>query len=415
MRVAAHGMITDTGGSSAGAFTGLLRTLLERGHEVEFFGVKGFTEPKSLEVYPGYRFHRISLAWNRRVRPWVLKLGNRYLESTLSTLTYVDVQRAAIAAIEASEKSHDFVLCLDAPNIWKSRLPVLSWPQAPPQTEWAALRRPHIARAMLRGNGALYYGAVQAFYAWRWALGKAALRTSDVILCGSPWAHDRWLEFGLDPARAVLLAYPIDLASFESVPPARASSDHVSFLWLGRSVPRKRMDLFLGAFELVRKRRPNARARLVGHFDGDRAALAALERFRADPAVTISAPIGRAAIPGLFAETHVLVQPSEFENFGFSIAEALAAGRAVVAGPTNGTAAFGGDALFAFSSYTVEDVAAAMDRAAAAILADPERIARMARAAAHRHFAPGTVAERVTSLAQGLIEKRRSGPERPAR
>jgi glycosyltransferase involved in cell wall biosynthesis len=262
---------------------------------------------------------------------------------------------------------------------------------------------------MLRGNGALYYGAVQLFYAWRWALGKAALRSSDLILCGSPWARDEWLKFGLDPARAVLLAYPVDLSIFESVPPADASSGEVSFLWLGRSVPRKRMDLFLAGFELVRRHRPGARARLVGHFEGDRAALAALDRFRSDPAVTISAPIERAAIPALFAETHVLVQPSESENFGFSIAEALAAGRPVVAGPTNGTAAFGGDALFGFDSYTAEDVAAAMERAAVAVLADPAGLAHTARTEARRHFAPSTVAERVTSLAQGLIERRSYG------
>jgi glycosyltransferase involved in cell wall biosynthesis len=260
---------------------------------------------------------------------------------------------------------------------------------------------------MVQGNGAVYYGAVQAFYAWRWMQGKAALRSSDLILVGSPWAREEWIRFGLDPARVELQPYPIDLENFATVPAPDTASGVVTFLWLGRSVPRKRMDLFLDAFKLLERRRPNVRARLVGHFSEDRSALALLESFRSDPAVEVSAPIARAEVPRLFGETHVLVQPSENENFGFSIAEALAAGRPVVAGPTNGTAAFGGEALFGFERYNASDVAAAMERAASAVLADPVGLAERARGSARRHFEPHAVAARVTALAESLIARKR--------
>jgi glycosyltransferase involved in cell wall biosynthesis len=406
MRIAAYGMISDTGGSSAGAFTGLLRTLLEQGHEVTFYGVRGYTDPKSLEGFAGYRFHSVVLDWSRRYRPYIERLPTRYPMAIRSVIANISFQKEAIRLIETSDTPFDFVLCLDIPNLWRSKIPVLSWPQAPPQTEWSALRKPHIARAMIRGEGLLYYSAVQAFYASRWLQGKVALGASDLVLTGSPWARDQWIRFGLAPERVELMPYPIDLAALAELPPPDTSAGVCTFLWLGRSTPRKRIDLFLGAFERLCRRRPEVRAKLVGRFDMDPSAMLELARFRTDPRVTISDPIERARVPSLFAETHVLVQPSESENFGFSIAEALGAGRPVVAGPTNGTAAFGDDALYGFERYDVESVADAMERAWNAVRADPTRVASAARSAARRHFTPTLVAERVCESARGAIARR---------
>lgn len=409
MRIAVHGFISDGGGSSAGAFRGLLATLLEQGHEIDFYGIGTFTEPRSLEVYPKYRFVRISVGWNRRVRPYVLKLKNQYPAAVLSVLAHIAFQREAVRRIEASNLHYDFIFCLDTLNLWPSWLPVVSWPQAPPHTEWAALRMPETARAVKETSGHAYHAAAQLFYLYRYVQARLAYRSSDLIVCGSRWAFEHWVAFGVEPARMRMLPYPVDLASFENVPAPAPDSD-VTFLWLGRSVPRKRLDLFLGAFDLLRARHAGVRSLLVGHLTTDPAAAPLLRKYANDPAVVVRAPVPRSEIPHLFGEAHVLVQPSQNENFGFSIAEALAAGRPIVAGPTNGTAAYAGPALYGFDEYQVERVAEAMERAYLAVRDDPRGVASTARAAARSHFVPEVVADRLMAIAREAIAKRAGMP-----
>jgi glycosyltransferase involved in cell wall biosynthesis len=261
---------------------------------------------------------------------------------------------------------------------------------------------------MIEGEGHLYYAAVQVFYAARWVQGKVVLDHSDLFMVASPWARVQWVDFGVAPDRVKLAPYPIELESLEQVPPA-ATDGEVTFLWLGRSVPRKRLDLFMAAFELLRKRRPGVRARFVGQVDQDAYARRMLSEYENDPGFSVCAPVSRSDVPALFASSHVLVQPSENENFGFSLAEALAAGRPIVAGPSNGTAAFGGDALFSFARYEAASVAEAMERAADAIARDPLSIGDAARRAARKHFDPRSVAANVLELGRLAGELRASG------
>jgi glycosyltransferase involved in cell wall biosynthesis len=406
MRIAVHGFISDGGGSSAGAFRALLATLLEQGHELHFYGIRRFTEPRSLEVYPRYRYVPISVGWNRRIRPYVLKLNSQHAAAVLSVLAHIGFHKEAVRRIEASGTEYDFILCLDTLNLWPSRLPVVSWPQAPPHTEWAALRIPEIAGVVKATSGRGYYAAVQLFYLYRYVQARFAYRSSDRIVCGSRWALEHWLGFGVEPSRMRLLPYPIELRSLENVPVRAPGDPAVTFLWLGRSVPRKRLDLFLGAFEQLQLRHPAARALLVGQLAADPAARPLLEKYGGNPAVTVRAPMPRTEVPALFAETHVLVQPSQNENFGFSIAEALGAGRPIVAGPTNGTAAYAGPALYGFDDYRVERVTQAMERAYFAVRDDPLGVAEAARAAARSHFVPEVVADRLMAIAAEAIAER---------
>ncbi len=401
MRIAAHGMITDVGGSGAGAFTLLLATLLEQGHDVTFYGVPRFTEPKSLSRFPRYRYVPMHVEALRPLWLTAWRIKGRYPSAVVSSAAHVLYQQRAIREMERApaEERADFVLCLDAVNLWRSKLPVLSWPQSPPQTEWAALRKPHIRREVLGASGRSHLLAVEAFYAYRWAQARLTMSHSDVIACASRWSLEHWLRFGLDPARARTIAYPIDVASFAKVPlPGSSPERRVRFLWLGRAIPRKRLDLFLEGVSLLRARHDDVEALLVGRLDADPAARPLLARYAANPSIHVEPGVPRSAVPELFARADVLVQPSENENFGFSVAEALSAGRPIVAGPTNGTLDYAGDAAFPFERYDAAAVAEALGRARRAVLDDGERIARLGREAAHRHFDPVGVAARVCEL-----------------
>jgi glycosyltransferase involved in cell wall biosynthesis len=173
-------------------------------------------------------------------------------------------------------------------------------------------------------------------------------------------------------------------------------------LWLGRAVPRKRLDLFLDGMRELRRRRPNVRARLVGNLRGDAFADPLVNAVRDDATFSVEGAVARTAVPELFGEIDVLVQTSENENFGFSVAESLAAGRPVVLGPTNGTADYAGEAGFVFTRYEPSAVADALERAMDAVIEQGAALSEKARREARAHFAPDTVMDRFVAVCREL-------------
>jgi glycosyltransferase involved in cell wall biosynthesis len=405
MRIAVHGVVAENAGSGAGAFAVLLRGLLDAGDEVHFYGVPAFTRPVSLETHPRFRFVPLRIQPIRQLYRGIRALRNDYLLAGMSQVSLLAYQRDAVRRMERATDPYDFVLCLDAVNLWRSTLPVLSWPQSPPQTEWAALRKAPIARAFIENVGRAHASAVQAFYAFRWVEARLALRSSDIMLCASAWSEREWVRFGLEPERAARIAYPVSAVAFGDVPPPGGDRERTTFLWLGRAAPRKRLDLFLEAFERVRARHADAHALVIGNLN-DPTSKRLLERYQNLPGLSLRPPVPRVEISPVFAQADVLVQPSENENFGFAVAEALGAGRPVVLGPTNGTADYGASAVFAFDRYDPDAVAGAMLRARESVRSNGPTVARFARSAAGEHFAPERVVARLHEIARGAMARR---------
>ena len=109
-------------------------------------------------------------------------------------------------------------------------------------------------------------------------------------------------------------------------------------LWLGRIVPRKRLDLFLDGASLAIESGLDIRLTIIGaigFLDGYEKLIRAF-RFPGRLTWTKSAP--RSAVPGILGAHDVLAQPSDEENFGSSVAEAQACGLPVIVGATNGNA-----------------------------------------------------------------------------
>jgi glycosyltransferase involved in cell wall biosynthesis len=403
LRLAVYGVLAENAGSGAGAFPVLLSALLERGHRVEFFGNPGYVRPRSLERYANYRFHPLHVEGMERL--WYRTERFELVRALVAQLGHAAYAREAIRQVEREHEREpfDLILATDVQPLWPSRLPVISWPQSPPQTEAAALRTPELARELVKITGAGKYAAVQAFYAYRLVTAQLGLRCSDTYLCGSRWARDEWARFGAEPERLLAFPYPIDIRPFAGVPALR-KGETTTFLWLGRASPRKRLDLFVEGFLELRRRHPDVRARIVGNVTAHPFGRAVLERHGSVPGLTLEPAIGRDAVPELFAHVDVLVQPSQNENFGFSVAEALAAGRAVVAGPTNGTLEYAGGAGFGFSEYRATAVADAMERAMQAIADDGPGVSQAARVAAQQ-FEVNAVAERFAAQCEMLVDR----------
>jgi glycosyltransferase involved in cell wall biosynthesis len=398
--------MADGGGSGAGTFPILLARLLERGHRVDCFGIPGFTEPRSLERYAGYRFVDVHTRSIRGVWRWGNRLPTRYPRAAAAQLAIFLYQLEVAGRVSARRADYDLLLCTDALQLWPAAVPVISWPQSPPQSEAKALREPHLAHATRATWGARHYAAVQLYYAYRQGIARAALRSSDVYVCGSRWARDEWARFGAPAERLRVSSYLIDVDAFANVPPP-GTAPHPTLLWLGRATPRKRLDLFLAGFAELKRRHPRARARVVGNLAEDAHAASLLAGYGPAQGVTLEPGVTRDRVPEIFAGADVLVQPSESENFGFSVAEALAAGRPVVLGPTNGTLDYADQAGFAFDAYEPAAVASAMERALMAVSSDATGMARKARAAAERHFRVERVVDHFEELAREVLRARR--------
>ena len=112
--------------------------------------------------------------------------------------------------------------------------------------------------------------------------------------------------------------------------------------------------------------------------------------------ITYSRAVPQAEILQRLRDADVVVQPSEHEEFGSAVAEALACGIPVVTGPTNGTGEYapaGGSV--AFDRYEPQSLADAIERALA-LSRDPA--ARSACRAAAAAFDAGLVAGKIVAF-----------------
>src|SRR6185436_317490 len=309
MRIAAFGCMSEGAGSSAGAFRVLFEGLLARGHAIDFYGIPGFSQAPSLERLANYRFLPVPTekAW-----PWKPLRAVRAapVEALVSQLAHVAYHRQAVRRIAAehARTPYDVALCTDTAALWPAPLPVVCWPQGPPQTEWQALRLNDVARIVVANDGVPGYLGMQLFYAYRWMQIRMLWRSAQLFLVSSEWAREAWMRFGVPPDRVQVIGYPLELERFAAAPPPGQDPRSVTFLWLGRAVPRKRFDLFVSAFAQMASTSPDARALVVGDVARDPAMRRIPEHLRGR--VDVRPPVPRGEVPALLAECDVLVQPS---------------------------------------------------------------------------------------------------------
>jgi glycosyltransferase involved in cell wall biosynthesis len=166
-----------------------------------------------------------------------------------------------------------------------------------------------------------------------WGIERANLRDAAMLHATSALEGRELTRYG-PPVMLIPNGVALRPATPEAIEGVRARAglgagdDVVTFL--GRLHPIKRLDLLAEAFAIVRHARPNARLIIAGPDEGgyreDVEALFA-------PVSSFTRWIGSVdddAIAALLASTDVLVQCSDSESFGMSVAEALTAGVPVV-------------------------------------------------------------------------------------
>lgn len=386
LRIACSGLVGADHGSAATMGFYVLQELLNRGHEVDFFSKHTFVYPEQLVAHPGFRYHDCDQPFVESLLAQVRNEHLRWLGRRMGNAMYMRRIVHAMAVLH-QERDYDNELFLGQWAYGRvPRLPVISWVQGAPGTDSrSVVRHAHAIRSLC---GKAEYVRLRAYSVYRASrFGRPPFKHTDVSICGSRISQNTLVHtYGLPAAKVQVIPYPIDLEAFQ---PTRMECERTTceLLWVGRIVPRKRLDLFLDAGAQLIRKGADIRLTVVGVFPFAAGYRALLERFPFPERLTYVPRLPRQEVRRRMQDAAVLVQPSEDEDFGSSIAEALACGTPVVVGPSNGTSEYIGDGGESFGEYTSTSVADAVERVLCAYTKRDCRIRLEARKAAVANFA----------------------------
>jgi glycosyltransferase involved in cell wall biosynthesis len=168
--------------------------------------------------------------------------------------------------------------------------------------------------------------------------GRRLMAGAARVMTTSEQEADEAVAWGVPREKIVVRRNGLDLSEFDPLPPRGAfrarlgiGSDERVVLYLGRLAVKKNIPMLIEAFAEVRC--PAARLLIIGPDDGDgtrRAIARAIARAGLGESVRVLGPLyGRGRVEAL-VDADVLVLPSQHENFGNVVAEALVCGTPVI-------------------------------------------------------------------------------------
>lgn len=397
LRIACSGLVGAEDGSVASAGFEILNELLRRGHEVDFFSKRTYVYPKRLLEHPRFAYHACD---QPRLDFVIARLRHEYAHWLGMQIGNAMYMRRIVRRMtnHHRNRSYDVELFLGQWAYGRvPRLPVVSWVQGPPGTDSRSVIR-HRADIQ-RLCGWPEYAKLRAYSWYRGSrLGQPPFGHTDVTICGSRSSKETLVVRYNRPALGVrVLPYPVDLQAFR---PPTTSCDGAprEMLWVGRIVPRKRLDLFLDAGAELIRAGTNLELTVIGGYPFARGYHELIERFPFPDRLTYIPRLAREEVRHRLQRATVLVQPSEEENFGSSIAEALACGTPVVLGPSNGTGDYMGDGGERFNEYSAASVAGAIRRVLGLVAHGSDGMRVKARKAAVEHFGVEWVVDRLEDI-----------------
>ena len=403
LRLACTGFVSEHTGSVAAANALLLRALLDSGHEVDFFSKASFVDPRpSIGEMSGFRFVETTNSgpdnFRRRVEG-IPCLG--FLADRVDAATY---NQLIVRRFAADHQSRHYDLCLWLGDYATGRVPGLttvSFAQGPPGTDARSIiARFGEIRNLAGMPTALLWLALALVRLSR--IRTPPFRHSDHIIVGSHESK-RTLErlYGIPGGRISALPYPIDLELFKAESGKHGSERTAAtlrVLWLGRIVPRKRLDLFLDGAGLAIRNGLDLRLTIVGSVGFVPGYEQLIRAFPFQERLIWKQNLPREEIPSLMHAHDVLCQPSGEENFGSSVAEAQACNLPVIVGRTNGNADYLCERDIHLADDQPETLAQGLAELAARKASLHWRDSMESRALAEKCFHIGRVADRFVRI-----------------
>ena len=386
MRIACYAYIEPDSGSIAALGHLLVRELLRRGHEIDLFSKRSFVHPVELiNTFPNLRYHhhpnRVSGFLHATVdralsplAPLTARLNHRYFS------------RNIVRAMRREHERRPFDATLYVGTACFGRVgtaPTVSWVQGAPGSDARSIDV-H-ADLLRRTEGRFRLAMMRAYGLYRMRLAKPDFSQSDTVIVGSEVPRQRLIrEFDLDADQVKALPYAIDLSQYKVRQASPPREGRLRVLWLGRIVPRKRLDLLLAAASLAIEDGCDLQLKIVGRFTFAPGLRQLIDRFPYPSRIEYVESVPRDQTPGLLREADLLAQPSDDEDFGSSVAEAMACGTPCIVGQTNGTGDYLDDFSLRLDDDRPETLRAAFiqfdRRKRAGELAHPREIRRRAEA-----------------------------------
>jgi glycosyltransferase involved in cell wall biosynthesis len=267
-----------------------------------------------------------------------------------------------------------------------------------PETHSAGELRCLIAerRLSFRSQPIRTFALAIAVLSLRAAIQRRKIRGARMLVCISSVFRDHIVnDYGFPLERTVVVPNPVRLERFEPV--LRPVGSPPVVLVLGRVAARKGVEDVVSLARLLLARGVDVRFRIVG----GTSLWSNYVKLLDDLPAANSEYVGRvssARVPEELAASDVLLQPSKYEPFALTVAEALAAGVPVV-GTTEVGAVEGVDrsVAAAVEPGDVKGLAAAILATLERLRADRPRTSALARAEAERLFAPDVVCAAISA------------------
>ncbi|MEA5575969.1 glycosyltransferase [Anabaena sp. UHCC 0451] len=408
-RIACYTLISKNAGSLASANFLIVEELLKRGYEIDLYGIGNFNYPEELSDYKNLHYIPLRIAPVQYIWYFLEKLpqkgGKLYtIWAKISSAIYFN-----FIGKKANENHQDakykFTLFLGLPAFFRIKnIPSISWLQGTFQTEWESIKK--LKNTIISLCGIKEYLILQAFYTYSNMVNRRIYKFTDIFICGSEWSQENLILWGLDKKNIKILPYPIDLNFFQPKSVERDNKDSKKvFLWLGRIVPRKRLDLLLEAFQELLKENYNVHLIVIGQFSYAKGYKKLIKEFEFPENLHYQENISRLDVPELMNSVDFLIQPSESENFGSSVAEALCCGVPVILGNTNGTKDFISSSSWIFKEYSVKSLKEIMQIAMDTINEKRTEISLEARTTAEKEFDIVTVVDNLENIFAEALTK----------
>lgn len=404
MRIAVTGFVEAGAGSIASANAFLLRELLGQNIEVVFFSKASFVDPRpSVAGLEGFTFentdNRVADRFRRAME------GIPIFGAAARMLDVWTYNRLLIRSIRRAHARLRFDLCLWLGDYARGRVPGLravSFGQGPPGTDARSVLAHSETIARLAGplTAAKWKLLARARLS---SLGLPAFRHSDHIIVGSSRSRESLhRHYGIPHSQVSTLPYPIALDAFRPGE-ASTSAGPLRCLWLGRIVPRKRLDLFLdGAAGTIRAGN-DIQLTIVGSVGFIRGYEQLINAFPYPRKLTWIEHAPHSEIPAVMDRHDLLVQPSEEEDFGSSVAEAQACGLPVLVGATNGMGDYLCQRDLQLTDYRPESLTRALVEMAARKRANKLGDPTESRRSAVENFSPPQVGDRLAGILRAVI------------
>lgn len=416
LRIACYGFVDKNAGSCARAHFLMLEELVNRGMEIDFFGYRGFNRAEALESYPNFRYIDLPSAspvdsWMSKLPSGISKVLYPFLNILFNDSLHANsTQRVMLT--EHTSANYDILIFLGLYAPFRLEdVPVVSLIQGAVGAEWTLIRKHR--KTIIKFCGRTLYSKVKMYYAVKDRIARTKLDFTDVTLCTSQWTRNQAVQSGANPDNVYTIPYPLELDKFSPRTGLsnKSSNQEKILLSLGRLDPRKRLDLLLDAFALVLQERDDVLLKVIGGFNYASGYHRMIEEFPFPEKLLYQPATPQSHVPQLMQSCDLLVQSSEGENFGSSVAEALCCGLPVVVGPTNGTKDYLGDSSFVFDDYTPESLKNTIIQALAAIDKDPDLLSTKARAAAEKNFDVNVIVNHFQDILAEVVNAKKSRPK----